>query len=151
MPNTYWTGPSPMMLTLAQEGSLLSEDSQSIASETEGEGGAAAATPASPFGSNIFLIGMFALFAMVIFTSMRAGRKEKKQRAAMMRSLGKHDRVQTVGGIIGSIIEIKGDELMIRVDEASNTRIRVARSAIQKVLKSSSVPVNEQLAETADA
>jgi preprotein translocase subunit YajC len=56
----------------------------------------------------------------------------------MMNSLGKHDKVQTVGGLIGSIVELKGDEVLLRVDEASNTRVRIARTAVSKVLHSAS-------------
>ncbi len=149
MPHTRPTVQSPMMLTLAQEGGLLSEDAQSIPSTSEGTGGAAPKST-SPFGPNIMLIGVFALFAMIIFTQITSGRKEKKQRAEMMSSLGKHDKVQTVGGIIGSVVEVKGDELMLRVDEASNTRIRVARSAVQKVLHSARSHASET-PETADA
>lgn len=150
MPISTLTDHSPMLLTLAQEGGLLSEDSQSLPAASEGSG-APAPTSSGPFGPNFLLIGMFALFAVIIFTQISAGRKEKKARAEMMNALGKHDKVQTVGGIIGSVIEIKGDELMLRVDEASNTRIRVARSAVQKVLKSSGRPSSESAPETADA
>lgn len=139
-----------MPLTLAQEGGLLSEDAQSLPAASEG-GGAPTPTNTGPFGPNFLLIGMFALFAVIIFTQISAGRKEKKARAEMMNALGKHDKVQTVGGIIGSIIEIKGDELTLRVDETTNTRIKVARSAVQKVLKSSGRATSENAAETADA
>jgi len=139
-----------MLLTLAQEGGLLSEDSQSLPAASEGAGTPAGASP-SPTGPPLLMIGLFALMAVFIFTSMSSGRKEKKKRAAMMASLGKHDRVQTMGGIIGSIVEIKGDEVMLRVDEASNTRIRFARSAVQKVLNSSGRPADELVGETNDA
>ncbi|MFI4897579.1 MAG: preprotein translocase subunit YajC [Phycisphaerales bacterium JB059] len=140
MPDTYTTG--PMLLTLAQEGGMLSEDSQALPTATEGAG-APTSTGAGGFGSPIILIGMFALVAMMIFTSMSASRKEKKQREAMMNSLGKHDKVQTVGGLIGSIVELKGDEVLLRVDEASNTRVRIARTAVSKVLHSASNPSSE--------
>ena len=142
---------SPMLLTLAQEGGLLSEDSQSLPTASEGSGGAPAATNSGPVGPSFLMIGLFAIMAVFIFTSMTAGRKEKKARAEMMNALGKHDKVQTVGGIIGSVIEIKGDELTLRVDESTNTRIRVARSAVQKVLKSSGRSSDESAPEPVNA
>lgn len=81
----------------------------------------------------IFLIA-FALVAMVVVTSM-TGRKEKKRRAQLMSSIKKHDKVQTLAGIIGTIVELGDTEVVLRVDEVSNTRIRFARSAIQGVVK----------------
>jgi preprotein translocase subunit YajC len=47
------------------------------------------------------------------------GRKEKKKRAALMASLKKHDKVQTVGGIIGTVVELTAEEVVLRVDETS--------------------------------
>jgi hypothetical protein len=32
------------------------------------------------------------------------------------------------------VVDVKGSTVVLKVDEASNTRIRVARSAIQQVL-----------------
>jgi preprotein translocase subunit YajC len=74
----------------------------------------------------------------MIVTQIFAGRKQKKQREQMLNSVQRHDRVQTVGGIIGSVAEVRDDEVVLKVDEATNTKIRVARSAISAVLKKSS-------------
>ncbi len=142
MTHIEWLTMSPLTLAQAQEGGgqMLSEDSAAGGAPGEGqpgEGQNGAATPTSPAGPPFLLIGVFVIFALLIFSQFTGSRKEKKKRAAMLGQLGKHDRVQTVGGIIGSVVEIKGDELTLRVDEASNTRIRVARSAVQQVLKSS--------------
>ena len=61
--------------------------------------------------------------------------------------------MQTVGGIIGTVAEVKGDEVVVKIDESTNTKIRVVRSAIQQVLKKSGeadssepVPVAEKIA-----
>jgi len=64
-----------------------------------------------------------------------SGRKEKKKKAAMMANLAKNAKVQTVGGIIGTVVELKNDEVVLKVDESGHTRIRFARSAVQQVLK----------------
>ena len=55
-----------------------------------------------------------------------------------LRALGRlgHDTVQTIGGVIGSIVEVKNDSVVLKVDESSNTRITFSRSAIQQVLNS---------------
>lgn len=85
-------------------------------------------------GFNFIWILMLFLVMMVVMTSM-TGRREKKRREALMTSLKKGDRVQTLGGIIGTIIEMYDNEVVLRVDEVSNTRIRFAKTAVQGVLR----------------
>ena len=55
----------------------------------------------------------------------------------MLNAIRKHDRVQTIGGLIGSVVEIKTDTVILKVDESSNTRITFSRSSIQQVISSS--------------
>jgi preprotein translocase subunit YajC len=85
--------------------------------------------------SPMFTFVLFGFLILMIMTTVLSGRKEKKRRAALMASLGKLDRVQTSAGIIGTITELKDDEVVLRVDEASNTRIRFNRAAIASVLE----------------
>jgi len=101
-----------------------------------GAGGAPAGTAPGGGGLGMMLPLLFGLMIFMIVTSMMSGRKEKKKRAALMSNLKRRDKVQTVGGVIGTIAEIKNDEIVLKVDHGSNTRIRFARSAIQQVLHS---------------
>jgi len=43
--------------------------------------------------------------------------------------------VQTIGGILGTVIEAREGDVLLKVDESSNTKIRFARSAIHRVLE----------------
>ncbi len=54
----------------------------------------------------------------------------------MMSTLKKNDRVVTIGGIHGTIVAApaEGGVVTIRIDENANTRIKVNRSAIAKVI-----------------
>lgn len=70
---------------------------------------------------------------MILFSIM-GQRRDRKKREAMISAIKKHDRVQTIGGVIGSVVEVKPDYVILKVDESSNTRITFARSAIQQVL-----------------
>lgn len=98
--------------------------------------GAAAPTGGAPGGNSLlYLIGLM-LVAMIVF-SLMGQRRDRKRRQALLASIKKHDRVQTVGGVIGSVVELKPDTVVLKVDESSNTRITFARSAIQQVLTSS--------------
>jgi preprotein translocase subunit YajC len=55
----------------------------------------------------------------------------------MLDSLKKHDQVVTRGGVFGSIVEIKTDRVVLKVDESSNTRITVVRDSIEQVTSDS--------------
>ena len=46
--------------------------------------------------------------------------------------LNKNDRIRTIGGIIGTVVDIKDDEITLKVDESNNTKIKVIASAIGK-------------------
>ena len=64
---------------------------------------------------------------------MMSGRGRKKQQAklnAMLAGLKKGDKVRTIGGILGSVVEVREDEVVIRIDDNANTRMRVVRRAI---------------------
>lgn len=99
-------------------------------------GGAPSGTQQAPGGMKMMLPLLFGLMIFMVVTSMLSGRKEKKKRAELMSNLKRRDKVQTIGGIIGTIAEIKSDEVVLKVDHGSQTRIRFARSAIQQVLHS---------------
>lgn len=120
-------------------------DSQPLTGADGGAGGGGAA-PANPFGGG-FLFLILGLMAFMLVMSSMGQRKEKKKRAALLNSLGKHDRVQTAGGVIGTISEIRGDEVVIKVDESTNTKIRFARSAVQQVLKQAGGPGETETAD----
>ncbi len=103
-----------------------------------GDAGGAAQAPGGSFGGlmPLLLLGVFVFF---IFTMISSERKQKKKRNEMMGALKRNDRVQTVGGIIGVVTEIKDEEVVLRVDEASKTKIRFSKTAVQQVLKSSPI------------
>ena len=56
----------------------------------------------------------------------------------MLNSLRKGDKVCTVGGMFGTIAELREDEVTIKVDE--NTRIKFTRAAIQRVVEQKADP-----------
>lgn len=85
------------------------------------------------FGGSFMWIMLLFLLAIYIMVMM-GGRKEKKKAAAVQDRIKKNVRVQTVGGILGTVIDVRDNELVLKVDENSNTRIRLARTAVQTVL-----------------
>ena len=79
----------------------------------------------------IFLGLMLVVFYFLIFRGPRKKQQEHKQ---MVQSLSKNDKVRTIGGIIGTVVDIKSDEITLKVDESNNTKIKIAPSAIGKNL-----------------
>lgn len=96
-------------------------------------GGPPTQAPSTGMGGSMIWILLLFMVLMIAMTSM-SGRKEKKRREAMLAAVKRSDRVQTLGGIIGTVVDITPQEVVLRVDEVSNTRIRFARSAVQQVL-----------------
>ncbi len=78
-------------------------------------------------GSLIFLGLMFVMMYLILF---RGPRKKQQQHTQMVQTLAKNDRVRTIGGIIGTVVDIKGDEVTLKIDESNNTKIKIASSAI---------------------
>ena len=111
---------------------------------TEGVEGQDGSTPAVPIGKPPQQPGLFGnplifivlMVAVLWFLMIAPQRKEKKKRKQMLEALSKGDRVQTVGGILGTVIELRETEVLLKVDENSNTRMRFSRSAIQSVVSS---------------
>jgi preprotein translocase subunit YajC len=94
--------------------------------------GAEGAVGEGPLGGNFFMMLMLLLVGMVVF-SFFGGRKQKKKRAAMIDSLQKRDQVLTRGGVFGTIVDVKSDRVVLKIDESSNTRITVLRDSIEQV------------------
>jgi len=96
-------------------------------------GGGRQNRPPGPFGSWRFLLLLGGLVLVYIWMLSRSRKKEQQRRQAMLKGLKKGDKVTTRGGIIGTVIEVRGDELTIKVDESSNTRMRFANWAVLAV------------------
>ena len=72
------------------------------------------------------------MLVVMYFLMFRGPRKKQQRHKQMVQSLQKNDRIRTIGGIIGTVVDIKDDEVTIKVDEANNTKIKIIASAIGK-------------------
>ncbi len=98
-----------------------------LAQEGGGAGGINSLLPLAPW----ILIGV--LFYMML---VRPERRKRAELDTMLKNLKKNDRVVTIGGIFGTIVQASADsdEVMLKVDENTNTRLRILRSSISRVL-----------------
>ena len=83
--------------------------------------------PRSPLMQYIPFILIFVVMYLILF---RGPRKKQQQHKQMVQTLAKNDKVRTIGGIIGTVVDIKGDEVTLKIDESNNTKIKIASSAI---------------------
>ena len=90
--------------------------------------------PPNPLSS--FLMLLVPMAAVWWFLILRPQNAQKKERANMMAAIKKNDRVCTIGGIMGTVTNVKDDEITLKVDESNNTKITFQRSAIARVVHS---------------
>ena len=88
----------------------------------------------SPYSSYSSLLLMVAVFVVMYMILLRGPRKQQQQQKQMVQSLKKNDRIRTIGGIYGTVMDVKGDEVVVKIDEATNTKIHISVSAIGKNL-----------------
>ena len=63
----------------------------------------------------------------------RGRRKQEAKRKEMLSNLKKGDKIVSIGGVIGTVIEAKPEEITVKVDETNNVRMKFARWAIRGV------------------
>ena len=44
-------------------------------------------------------------------------------------------RVRTIGGIFGTVLDVRDDEIVLKIDESTNAKMRISPSAVATVLK----------------
>ncbi len=109
---------------LDQTEAIESQDGTQPASEEE-------LPPRSPL---IQFLPLIVIFVVMYFFLLRGPKKKQQKHTQMVKSLQKNDKVQTIGGIIGTVIEVRENEVVVKIDESNNTKIRMTKSAIGSVL-----------------
>ena len=77
-----------------------------------------------------FLILMILMFVVVYFFMIRPQQKKQKEIVKWRESLKKGDKIVTVGGIYGTIAEVKDTFLLVEVD--NNVKLRVDKTSVVK-------------------
>ena len=88
------------------------------------------AAPAAQGGGWSMWIMLILIFVVMWFFMIRPQRKQQKELDNFRNSLKKGDKVVTIGGIYGTVCEIKEGSVLIEVD--NNVKIRVSKQALVK-------------------
>mgnify|MGYP002205120034 CR=1 FL=1 len=92
------------------------------------QGGAAPAQQGG--GQWSFLIMMLLIFVVMYFFMIRPQQKRQKELNKFRESLKRGDKVITLGGIYGTVTEVKETTLLVEID--SNVKIKVDKSSVVK-------------------
>ncbi len=86
-----------------------------------------------------FLPLMIIMFAVMYFLIIRPQKQKEKKRQEMISNVRKQDRIVTAGGVHGVVVTVKENNVIVRVDDAKDVKIKVDKSALTSV----SVPKGE--------
>jgi len=102
----------------------------STTSPADGDG----KTQKPPQGPDTYLFVVLLGGVVLMWIWMGRGkRKQETKHKEMLSNLKKGDKIVTIGGIIGTVIEVKPDEVTVKVDETNNVRMKFTRRAIAAV------------------
>ena len=79
------------------------------------------------------MLPILAIVGVMLLVMILPGRQQAKKRKQMLAGMSKNDRVMTRGGIIAVVMEVRENEVILKVDESNNIRVHFSRQAIQHV------------------
>jgi preprotein translocase subunit YajC len=90
----------------------------------------------SPMSGLFMLWPVAVMVALYVLIVHRPQKREQAVRQDMLSNLKKNDHVLLNCGIFGVVTNIRpeADEVTIRVDESSNTKLRVTRGSVARVI-----------------
>jgi len=99
----------------------------------------------SPLGQMGQLLPFVMIAVLFYFMLIRPERKKRTETVKMLENMKKNDRVVTIGGIHGVVVNVQKDseDVMLRIDDSTNTRMRVLRSAISRIITDEGDPKPE--------
>jgi len=92
------------------------------------------------------LIPLVLMMVVMVFLVVLPASRQRKQQQALLATLKKGDKVLTQAGILGTIVAMKDEapgevaEVTLRVDDNTNSRIRVLKSTVTNILSRSDEP-----------
>ena len=117
--------------------SLLADAASTVAADPNATAAVEGATEEVSTGAGILymliqMAPMILIIVVMYFILIRPQRKKDKEAKAMLAALKKGDRICTIGGIYGTITNIKDDVLTVEVGEAKTVMV-FARWAVRNV------------------
>jgi len=86
-----------------------------------------------PNPSQWFLPLIIVVMVFMLFGTIKSKRGEQKNANEMLKNMKRGDRVMTSAGFWAPSVDVRDSEVMLKVDESSNTKIKFTRDAIKRV------------------
>lgn len=80
------------------------------------------------------LVPIAAIFVIFYFLLIRPQQKQQREHEDMLKGLKKGDKILTTGGLYGTIVGLKGEDLEVKFSQT--VTLTVARSAAAKLVSS---------------
>ncbi|HZL34982.1 MAG TPA: preprotein translocase subunit YajC [Tepidisphaeraceae bacterium] len=81
------------------------------------------------------MLPLVGVMLIIMYFSFNSKRKQEKQKKELLNAMKKGDRIQTIGGILGTVVDLRDLEVVVKVDEGNNTKLKFMRSAILRVVR----------------
>ena len=81
-----------------------------------------------------FLPLLIIMFAIMYFLIIRPQKQKEKKRKELISNVRKQDKIVTTGGVHGVVTSVKENEVIVRVDDAKDVKIKIDKSAITSVI-----------------
>ncbi len=104
---------------------------------------AAAAAPGAASGQSLIgaLLPFVVLMGVLYFMVLRPQKTQQKKREEMMAGLRKGNRIVSIGGVFGEIVDIKDDALLVNIaDQGEKVMVRFAKWGVQDVIGKENQP-----------
>lgn len=114
---------------------VFAQDAADGAAEAADAAGAPAAEDGGFFSSPYSWLPLLAILALLFYFVVIRPEKQKEAAAEKRKSsIKKNDHVETIGGIFGVVTNVTEKHITVRVDENSNAKIKLRRSAIARIV-----------------
>jgi preprotein translocase subunit YajC len=90
--------------------------------------------PQGEISSTYIWGGMLLFMGVFYFMLFRSRSKQQQEVQKRLNNLKRNDRVLTIGGIYGTIVDVRENDVVLKIDETSNVKVRFLKSAIQSVI-----------------
>jgi len=85
--------------------------------------------------SGLFPIAlMLGLVVFMLLSSRSQKKRDQRAKDDMYSRMARNDRVLTIGGIIGTVMSVKDNEVVLKVDETTNTKMTFLKTSVQRIL-----------------
>ena len=84
--------------------------------------------------SLLVLIYVLAVALFLYLTSIRPGKKKNQKMREMHDSVAVGDRIASIGGIVGTVVERDEEFVTMLIDEKTGTTMKIVVMAVQTIL-----------------